>query len=215
MSQQIPRGVPLDGARLRRLRQALGYTQEQLATKAECDAKTVRKAERSEPLDLATIKRLALALGADSSELNFVEPSDEAKLQVAWEYVRAFNERDPDSVAAIFHEDGSVNVMSDPGLPGGGLFTGEDGVREWARLSMDVMHMEQVSPEMVQVDVAGEYVLLRSRRDIRIESPRTQRAVTASVASEFRVRDGKVLSLRIFADTLAIGRLYQDDDESA
>ena len=103
--------------------------------------------------------------------------------------------------------------MTDPGLPGGGLFAGKDGVRKWASLCMDSMHMEQVSPEMFHIDVSGEYVLLRSIADIRVESRRTPRAVTASVASEFRVRGGKILSLRIFADTLAIGRLYLDDGE--
>ena len=86
MAQQFSRGVPLDGSRLRQLRRALAYTQEQLATKAECDAKTVRKAERSEPLDLATIERLALALGVGQAHLIAVE-SDEDKIQVARDYI--------------------------------------------------------------------------------------------------------------------------------
>ncbi len=173
----------------------------------------MRKAERSESLDLATIQRLALALGVEQARLMNTE-LDEAKIQVALDYIEAFNRRDPEAVAAIFHEEGSVTVMTDPGLPGGGLFAGKDGVKEWAGVCMEAMRMQPMTPEMFHIDVVGEYVLIRSIGDIRVDSRRTDRSVMASVAAEFRVRNSKALSLRIFADTLAISRLYQTDSET-
>jgi transcriptional regulator with XRE-family HTH domain len=56
------RGVQADGASIYRARRLQGLTQEALAAAAECDEKTIRRAEQGFHLDLATLSRIALAL---------------------------------------------------------------------------------------------------------------------------------------------------------
>jgi DNA-binding transcriptional regulator YiaG len=51
LRRQPMRGVPTNGTLIRTLRQSLALTQEELATIASCDVKTVRKAEQGKRLE--------------------------------------------------------------------------------------------------------------------------------------------------------------------
>jgi len=56
------RGIETDGARIRNLRKARGWTQEELAAAVPCSVRTVRNAERSQRIDLATLSQISSAL---------------------------------------------------------------------------------------------------------------------------------------------------------
>jgi transcriptional regulator with XRE-family HTH domain len=69
----------VNGPKLARLRQAKGWTQQQLAVEAGVHAMTVSSAERGavEPL-LTTIEAIARALGVSVAELLEPEPAEAA-----------------------------------------------------------------------------------------------------------------------------------------
>jgi len=206
------RGFPVRGEVIRAARKSLGLTQEQLALKAECDPKTVRKAEKSGHVDQSTVDSLSAALGIPRTDL-IDGPAlvlEEANLQVAQSWFAAFNQRKPEVVAELFHEDGSVTVMADENLPGGGRFAGRDGVLRWAAVCFAAMRTEPMTPDMFQFDPVGQFVFARSIREIQVTSLQTQKSVTASAAHEFRIERGRILSHRIFADSDAIARLVRD-----
>lgn len=58
------RGVEAHGAFICQARRLLGLTQEALATAANCDVRTIRRAENNGRLDIATLVRMASALRA-------------------------------------------------------------------------------------------------------------------------------------------------------
>ena len=63
------RGLRVNGERICELRKLLAMTQEQLAIRAACDVKTLRKAEQSGNVDVSTLRKLAAALGVSEEEL--------------------------------------------------------------------------------------------------------------------------------------------------
>jgi transcriptional regulator with XRE-family HTH domain len=56
------RGIQANGAHIYRARRLQGLTQEALASAADCDEKTIRRAEKGCRLDIATLLRIAKAL---------------------------------------------------------------------------------------------------------------------------------------------------------
>jgi len=66
---QSKRGVRPDGSEIKRLRVEQGWSQADLAEKADCSARTVRKGERGQSIDLATLRLIADAFGVDCASL--------------------------------------------------------------------------------------------------------------------------------------------------
>lgn len=210
------RGIPVKGHSILETRKSLGLTQEQLAAQAHCDVKTIRKAEKSQPVDSSILKNLADALGVEQSA--FVDTAsahrEQHVLEVALSWLNAFNTRDPVAVAELYHAAGSVTVMADPKLPGGGQFLSREGVQQWASVCFEAMITEPMTSNMFQIDVAGDYVILRSIVAIQVTSLLTHRSVGAAAAHEFQIQEGKILSHRIFADSDAIASLFRDTAQS-
>ena len=72
------RGIFPDGEAITSIRRLIGLTQEQLAAHADCDVKTVRRAEKGEPVDLRTLARIASGLGVECERVTQSMMSDQA-----------------------------------------------------------------------------------------------------------------------------------------
>lgn len=66
-----PRGrtVEADGTKVRALRVQRGLTQEELASRAHCDAKTIKRVEAGKPVYLQTLRNIARALGVEPCDI--------------------------------------------------------------------------------------------------------------------------------------------------
>lgn len=204
------RGIQLNGPVIQQRRKALGLTQQRLAFRADCDTKTVRKAENSKRVDLATALRVASALGVAISEL--VEPLSpdlqRANIQTAEDWVAAFNARNPDGVAGCFHRDGAINVLADPATPGAGEFRGQEGVRQWARVFFETFISQAVTRDMYTIDAIGDYVFLRIDRAL-VKCLLNGEQTEASAMWEFTIRRGKIIRLTIYPESGAIEGIYR------
>jgi ketosteroid isomerase-like protein len=187
-------------------------TQEQLAAQSECDVKTVRKAEKSGHVDQSIVESLSQTLGIEPRNLIDTALLDRegGDIEIAMSWLDTFNQRDAERLAELYHEEGTLKVMMDDKLLGGGLFIGRTGVTQWASVCFDAMLTEQVTHNMFQIDVAGCFVFVRSIRDLQVTSLRTNQHIYAPVACEFQMRMGKIWSHRIFSDTDAIARLLSE-----
>lgn len=202
------RGAIPNGEKILALRTAAGLTQEKLASDCECDVKTIRGAEHSKRMDSVTLRRIAQGLGVDYRDLVADTPRDrrEANIAAAENYIRAFNNRDPDAVAQCFREDGAVIVLADPRLPGSGEFRGQVRIRDWATICFETFQAEQITEELCQVDAVGDYVFVRVSQP-KLQCLLTSKQTTVSFMSEFEIRDGLIAMLRTYPESGAVERI--------
>jgi transcriptional regulator with XRE-family HTH domain len=204
------RGIQLNGPAIKQHRKSLGLTQQRLAFQAECDTKTIRKAENSKRVDVDTALRIATALGVAIGEL-VESPSAERQqqnTQVAETWVEAFNARDPEAVADCFHKDGAIHVLAEPSIPGAGEFRGREQVRQWAQTTFETFHSEPVTRDMYAVDAVRDYVFLRVE-NVTVKCLPSGKQTKASAMWEFTIRGGKIVRLKIYPESGAMEAIYR------
>jgi len=211
------RGSPVNGKRILTIRKSQGMTQEQLAAEADCDVKTLRKAEKSQRVDQSTLKRIAEALNVELPKLINAAAleREQANIQLVLDWQEAFNRRDAAAVAEFFHEDGSVTVMTDVPIPGGGEFLGKEAVYQWAKTCFETYLTEPITPEMMQIDAVRDLVFLRGKTDVEMTVINTNQSTKASATHEFRIKNGKILSHRVVTNTALFAKLVEQAEEEA
>ncbi|HEX5102521.1 MAG TPA: helix-turn-helix transcriptional regulator, partial [Pirellulaceae bacterium] len=157
------RGAIANGEKIAALRKTAGLTQDELAAGCGCDVKTIRSAERGNRLDLATLRRIAARLSVEYRDIvaDIASGRREANIAAAMAFLRAFDARDPDAVAACFCEDGAVLVFADERLPGAGEYRGRNRVRQWAVNCFAAYLAPPVEFGNYRFEAAGELVFAR------------------------------------------------------
>jgi transcriptional regulator with XRE-family HTH domain len=164
------RGAYADGERIRTARVGRGLTQEQLATRADVDVKTVRKAEQGKRLDVGTLARIALALGADVRSL--VRASNpESDLQSArrravecWQ--AAWDARDMEAILALYHEDAVLHLPGGPHIAFSGAYRGKNQIRRANELAWSTAQTVPQRPQDYSLIVSGDTVVLHGVRGL-------------------------------------------------
>jgi len=114
------RGIETSGEQLRDLRRKHGLTQENLASQAGVDARTIRNAERGNRVDVETLKRLASALKVHASDL--ARPEEQSEGDHAAVAIRqwedAFFATDVDRLVSLYREDAVMRLPSSPTIEG-------------------------------------------------------------------------------------------------
>ncbi len=202
------RGVKPKGDRIVSLRKEAGLTQEALAADCDCDVKTIRSTEHSKRVDVATLRRIAVRLGIDFREIVAKVSMDrrEANIAAAMAFMRAFDERDPNAVAACFHEDGVLVVFADPRLPAAGEYRGNDRIRQWAESNFAAFRSSQAANGAYHIEAIGDLVYLRVVA-LQVEHVETRRRSEVTTLVEHEVRDGKIVALRMFPESGAVERI--------
>lgn len=212
------RGVPVNGGEVLRLRRSLVLTQERLAAAADCDVKTVRKAEKSQHVDHSVLNRLAEALGVSSENLvdSRLLGQEQANTDTILQWQEAFNERDVEQIVSFYDRNAFVEVVFNDQIPGGGLFQGIDAIRDWVTLALGTYQTQHITPDMFEIDGANDLVFMRSVRPAEVRIIATGATTTAQAAHEFRLAQGLVIAHRIFSDTEKISQILSklEDDES-
>src|SRR5262249_36142504 len=122
-----------DGKQILAARLQRGLTQEQLATMAHLDVKTVRKAEQGKRLDLGPLNRIASVLQTDLAKLirrrrsGTKTRSRRKEIVVRWHQI--WDDQDGEALAALYHERAVLHLPGDPNIPFAGTFRGRDEIR--------------------------------------------------------------------------------------
>jgi transcriptional regulator with XRE-family HTH domain len=210
------RGAAADGGSIQSLRRARGLTQEELAKRAVCDVKTVRKAEKNGRLDLATLHRLAAALDVSTPQITRSADDSpgkqQANLRSVLSWLDAFNRRDVEGLVATFRADGVSHIPGADDIPSGGTYRGAQELHRHFTEAFQLFQTECITPDMYDIHAEGDFVVLRGyARVVHIPSGRQERCY---VVHEFRFQKGKIAEMYITTDTRAFYRLARGEDRA-
>lgn len=201
------RGVIVDGPRLRSARVQRGLTQEQLATSADVDVKTVRKAERSGRLDVATLVRLAtpLEVGVESVMQDGHHEATHSDLQaIAFRWLAAWDARDGDALMDLFHEDAVMHLPGAPLVPFGGTHRGRDAIRRANDLAWATARTTPEPTKNYSVIAGEDVVILQGYKGIQLPDGQVVRLWGYHL---IRVDRGLIVDFRAEYDTLRFAEI--------
>lgn len=166
------RGAIADGDQIRSARVGQGLTQEQLATRADVDVKTVRKAEQGKRLDAGTLGRIAEALAVDINSVlrRTTEESTAhtARRSVVERWQAAWDARDIDAIMALFHDRAELHLPGGPQIPFSGVYRGKEAIRRANELAWATAQTVPQQPADYSLIVSGDSVVLHGRRGLRL-----------------------------------------------
>ncbi len=204
------RGTFADGQQLVAARQARGLTQEQLATKAGLDVKTVRKAEQGKRLDITTLSRLAVALDVELYRLvqgsQFEADGELARREVVLRWYRAWDTRDADTLGALYHDDAVLYLPGDPTIPFGGTFRGRAAIRQCHETAWATCQTEPTPVGDFSLFVSGDTVVLRGVKGVTLPSGEVVRLWSIQI---FTLDGDRIVEQRVEFDTLKFCQLLQ------
>ena len=211
------RGIKPNGPRIFQLRRDSGATQEQIATLAQCDVKTLRKAEKgSERIDLSVAMAIAKALNVDFQDLVCVEDLEdvgavatpERLIELTRQWNQTFLDQDYDSFLAMHTDDTVVELPGVDSLPHQEHCHGIDQLREFVKETSQELRLTSYDPESLQIYVFGNIVFMRARATIEhIPSGRTYTTVHVN---ELEFQGEKIARRLTVADYDLLRRIYSD-----
>lgn len=202
------RGALADGGAIRQRRTTLGWTQEQLASQASCDTKTVRRAEQGKNLDTFTLAKIATALAISFVDViqhtQVADASQQRNIAVIKQLAAAFNERNVDGVMKLCHEDIVMHAPGSPDLPFGGVFRGRNEVRRMHEIAFAAAATEQLTPDNVTYIAVEDYVIARGTAAVkRMDDDREQKFTFTHM---IRIENDKIIEFTAGYDSLAINK---------
>ncbi len=156
------RGHHSNGSSIRELRRLLGLTQDEVAVRAGCDVKTIRKAERGQRLDIATLRGIAKVFQTPVSSLVSVDSATQAGQSVlvsAW--TRAFNRQDVDALVELYSEDAILHFPALKGPVGAEVFRARTDLRQHFETTFAKFDFRKILLNKCRLYRAGDFVLLR------------------------------------------------------
>ena len=204
-------GEQSNGKRIREVRKALGLTQEALAKFAQCDLKTLRRAENSGSVNASTLHRISLALNVDFRELTQkpLQSSGErangerANTGTVWSFYEVFNLGDALALTDFFHEDATLELPSTALNPDDEVVLGKARIQRRWECAFAESQSEKLSLNNVRIEAAGDYVFARAIC-IRIRRLADSQHFRASFAQDFLLTNGKIHQLTIIQNCIPI-----------
>lgn len=189
------RGVEVDGLLIRRLRIASGLTQSDLATRVDCDEKTVRKAESNKGrIDVRLAVTIAEHLNCEP--VLIIKCAEESSVQVLRnkEIVLAWNdayvESDVERIMSLHHENSILEIPGSEGLPAGGNYSGIGQIRSHMIEMFSLFKLVHVSEVGFDLHAFDDVAFLRSTATFRFLP--NDKEFTARFLNEFQFKDGRI-----------------------
>jgi transcriptional regulator with XRE-family HTH domain len=188
------RGVRVKGDVIRDLRTGLGLTQDQLATQAKVDARTIRNAEATRRLDIRTVAAITTALGCEYRELSdpsgILTDKSALHLDIVLNWHEAILAADINALRRLYTEDSILDVPGAEGLPIAGDIHGRDALRAQLFEFFQLFRVTSVRDDDFLVHAVDEYVFLRTTATI--EYLPAGKSFTARHLNEFEFREGLI-----------------------
>jgi transcriptional regulator with XRE-family HTH domain len=197
------RGVRVKGEVIRALRTGLGLTQDQLASRAKVDARTVRNAEEgTRRLDIRTVAAIATALGCEYRDLSAPSGISRDQCSIHLDTVLRWHDAmlasDMDTLMSLHTEDTILEMPGAEGLPAAGTFDGHEALRTHWSEYFQIYRLTSVRYDDFLIHAVDEYVFLRTTATIKYLP--AGKSFTARHVNEFEFREGPIASRVNIAD---------------
>lgn len=208
------RGVVINGELIRERRRNRGMTQEELAHAADCDVRSVRKAEKGvERSDLRIVVGIARALDLEAPELigEIQESSSDphGNLTVVRQWVDAFFRADIQTLLDMHTDDTVLEIPGTEDLPVKDYYEGIDEQRVFLTGFFSAFRLIWYDADNTLFHVSGDHVFMRNEALITF-LPKGK-SYRARHVNEFEFRDGKVAKRVVTADYAKLREILFDD----
>jgi transcriptional regulator with XRE-family HTH domain len=204
------RGAQANGEQIQSFRQSRGLTQEQLASLAGIDAKTLRKAERGHRLDLGTLSRLSFALEVSVSSLIVVTCTPQEleirRRDAVLRWHRAWDAHEMEELLSIYHENAVLHLPGGPDIPFAGEHCGKEAIRQCHKIAWSTCETDAVGTEDFNLFASDNAVILSGKKGVRLPNG-VSVALTCLQIFTFAERSDLVVDQLVEFDTLSFTRL--------
>lgn len=196
------RGILANGRTIRVIRSACAMTQEDLATLAGCDVKTVRSAERGRSVDVKTLRAISAALDVPVAAIAQVNDSPEQtadRVNSTWAWQRALNAREVPAMLQMYHADAEIHFPPFESFNSRTVHRGTRAIRQLFKSVLARVELKPAAPKSFRLHVADEYLFFRGQVQGRIRA--AQRPFKVDVFHELRFRGGAAANHIVLFDT--------------
>ncbi|KAA1260456.1 RNA polymerase factor sigma-70 [Rubripirellula obstinata] len=207
------RGILANGVQIRSLRKAQAMTQEDLASRADLDVKTIRKAEtKKQRVDLSVLVAIADALGiahqsiSIDDQLNVLTPEQLIALVHQWN--DAWLRCDIDAIVSMHTEDTVMVLPGTEDFPDAKNSQGLEELRVFLTNLFPQFQISEIDQSTLQIDVSGNHVFQRT--NATITHVPSGRAYTTRHVHEIEFRGDKIAHRITVADYDLLRKIHAD-----
>jgi transcriptional regulator with XRE-family HTH domain len=207
------RGIQVDAARFRQIRQARGFSQQELAKLSGVSERTVRNVESGQPVRLDFLRYLTMALSVDV--LDVVHDREELRLVLreqrhGEQLLAAISEhsahQDPSSYFDLLAHDVNVFCHGPQGLAMCGEYRGLSGVQSLLEISTTSVAFNSES-KILNIRTGGKLVVINGV-DCLTAVP-TGKLFTTPWMNVYEFEDGHIERIDMWADIDMVQQAFQ------
>ena len=185
------RGIYVNGELVRRLRTEQGLSQDDLAVRADRNARTIRNAEAGKRLDPQTVSAIAEALSLEVARLVVEAPDqDDVSRNCVEKLFQAYQARNIDQVVKSYTKDATLRYPESVPILPWSTFTGAKEIRQHARLWLQTFDQKLIEQPDSLFLVRGSQVCYRQLFLTTIPASETQ--LELEMYHEFQLSEDKI-----------------------
>jgi len=206
------RGAQANGDQIRSARRARGLTQDELASIAGIDVKTVRTAERGQRIDLGTFTKISFALDYDVSDL-IVPTRSPQELEISrrdaiLHWHRCWNAHDMEGLLSVYNDEGVLHLPGGPEIPFAGEHRGKEAICRVNEIAWSTCEDDPDDNTDFNLLVSDNAVILSDKKGVRLPGGEFVRLTCLQIFI-FAEQSDLVLAHRVEYDTLKLARILQ------
>jgi len=204
------RGAPANGEQINSARRARGLTQEQLASIAGIDVKTLRKAEGSQRIDLGTLTKISFALAVDIRTLivptGSLQELEIRRRDAVLRWHRFWDAHDLEGLLSVFHDSAVVHLPGGPDIPFAGEHRGKEAIGRAHEIAWSICETDPVGSEDFSLLTSDSSVILNGKKGVRLPNGGTVKLTCLQIFT-FAEGSDLVVDQLVEYDTLSFARL--------
>jgi transcriptional regulator with XRE-family HTH domain len=206
------RGAQANGEQIQAVRLARGLTQEQLASVAAVDVRTIRKAERGQRVDLGTMTRISFSLDIDVGSL-IVRTRSPEELEIRRrDAMRRWHDgweaHDIQTLLNLYHDDAVVHLPGAPDIPFAGTHRGKEAIRRAHETAWRTCKTEPMFQGDFSLLMSDNTAVLSGTKEACLLENRSVKLSCVQIFT-FLPNSELVADQRVEFDTLNFARLFR------
>jgi transcriptional regulator with XRE-family HTH domain len=212
------RGAQANGEQIQAARSARGMTQEQLASLAGIDVRTIRKAEQGRRVDLGTLTRISFSLDIDVGSLIVRTRSPEElgirRRDAVRRWHHGWETHDVQTLLNVYHEGAVLHLPGEPDIPFAGEHRGKEAIRRAYEIAWRTCKSEPIFRGDFSLLVSDNTAVLSGKKEVCLVD---SGSVKLSCVQIFTFVPGGelVADHHVEFDTLRLARLFGLSQSSA
>jgi transcriptional regulator with XRE-family HTH domain len=164
------RGAQANGEQIQAARSARGLTQEQLASLAGVDVRTIRKAEQGRRVDLGTLTRISFSLDIDVGSLIVRTRSPEElgirRRDAVRRWHHGWETHDIQMLLNVYHDDAVLHLPGAPEIPFAGEHRGKEAIRQAYETAWKMCKTEPMFQRDFSLLVSDDTAVLSGKKEV-------------------------------------------------